>query len=155
MTSRVVVPVEILDVPIVWMYAVMNEAKTDGVTVNRSVALPSDDHDGGSRGSEPYTNFYTSPALRCSPYFPPYPRRSPSPISPNANSCLDYVLYRLHRCHHALCELVHRTSSSLQGDSLTEAWSAGSFAQRMAEAYSRKLDIINRGFGGASRNERC
>ncbi|OXG10085.1 GDSL Lipase/Acylhydrolase family protein [Cryptococcus neoformans Ze90-1] len=36
----------------------------------------------------------------------------------------------------------------LFGDSLTQAWSAGSFAQRMSEFYLRRADVINRGFGG-------
>ncbi|WVQ94350.1 hypothetical protein IAU59_001429 [Kwoniella sp. CBS 9459] len=36
----------------------------------------------------------------------------------------------------------------LFGDSLTQAFSDGSLAQRMAEYYSRRADIVNRGFGG-------
>ncbi|EIW69193.1 hypothetical protein TREMEDRAFT_31374 [Tremella mesenterica DSM 1558] len=36
----------------------------------------------------------------------------------------------------------------LFGDSLTQAWSPGSLAQRMAEHYLRRLDIVNRGYGG-------
>ncbi|WWD16797.1 hypothetical protein CI109_101229 [Kwoniella shandongensis] len=36
----------------------------------------------------------------------------------------------------------------LFGDSLTQAWSDGSLAQRTAEYYSRRLDVVNRGFGG-------
>ncbi|WRT65393.1 uncharacterized protein IL334_002336 [Kwoniella shivajii] len=36
----------------------------------------------------------------------------------------------------------------LFGDSLTQAWSDGSLSQRMAEHYSRRCDVINRGFGG-------
>ncbi|WVQ83514.1 hypothetical protein IAT38_005655 [Cryptococcus sp. DSM 104549] len=39
-------------------------------------------------------------------------------------------------------------SIMLFGDSLTQAWSAGSFAQRMSEFYLRRCDIVNRGFGG-------
>jgi hypothetical protein len=35
-----------------------------------------------------------------------------------------------------------------QGDSLTESWAAAAFAQRMSEFYNRKLDVVNRGFGG-------
>ncbi|WWC68934.1 uncharacterized protein I206_102870 [Kwoniella pini CBS 10737] len=36
----------------------------------------------------------------------------------------------------------------LFGDSLTQAWTDGSLSQRMAEYYSRRCDIVNRGFGG-------
>ncbi|KAK8861300.1 hypothetical protein IAR55_002119 [Kwoniella newhampshirensis] len=36
----------------------------------------------------------------------------------------------------------------LFGDSLTQAWSEGSLAQRMAEYYNRRIDVVNRGFGG-------
>ncbi|WWC87574.1 uncharacterized protein L201_002464 [Kwoniella dendrophila CBS 6074] len=36
----------------------------------------------------------------------------------------------------------------LFGDSLTQAWSDGSLAQRMSEYYMRRCDIVNRGFGG-------
>jgi hypothetical protein len=37
-----------------------------------------------------------------------------------------------------------------KGDSITQACSAGSFYQRTAEFYLRRLDVINRGFGGES-----
>lgn len=36
----------------------------------------------------------------------------------------------------------------LLGDSITQAWSEGSFAQRLSEYYLRRLDILNRGYGG-------
>lgn len=35
-----------------------------------------------------------------------------------------------------------------QGDSLTQAWGPGSLAQRMAEHWLRRLDVLNRGYGG-------
>ncbi|ORY27680.1 hypothetical protein BCR39DRAFT_469152 [Naematelia encephala] len=41
----------------------------------------------------------------------------------------------------------------LFGDSLTETWAAGSLAQRMAELYQGRLDVVNRGFSGA--NDAC
>ncbi|KAL7414348.1 SGNH hydrolase-type esterase domain-containing protein [Mrakia frigida] len=34
------------------------------------------------------------------------------------------------------------------GDSLTQTWEEGSLNQRLAYSYCRKLDVINRGFGG-------
>lgn len=34
------------------------------------------------------------------------------------------------------------------GDSLTQAFTPGSLAQRVAEFYLRRLDVINRGYGG-------
>ncbi|WVR09742.1 hypothetical protein IAU60_006818 [Kwoniella sp. DSM 27419] len=36
----------------------------------------------------------------------------------------------------------------LFGDSLTQAWSDGSLAQRMSEFYMRRCDVVNRGYGG-------
>lgn len=35
-----------------------------------------------------------------------------------------------------------------QGDSLTQAWTPGSLAQRMSEHWLRRLDVLNRGYGG-------
>ena len=35
-----------------------------------------------------------------------------------------------------------------QGDSITQACTAGSLFQRTAQFYLRRLDVINRGFGG-------
>jgi hypothetical protein len=35
-----------------------------------------------------------------------------------------------------------------QGDSLTQAWSDGSIAQRLSEYWLRRLDVLNRGYGG-------
>jgi hypothetical protein len=35
-----------------------------------------------------------------------------------------------------------------QGDSLTQNTDAGSFSHRMNAAYSRKFDVLNRGYGG-------
>ncbi|GMK54412.1 hypothetical protein CspeluHIS016_0109980 [Cutaneotrichosporon spelunceum] len=46
----------------------------------------------------------------------------------------------------ASCQYID--SIVLFGDSITQAWSAGSLAQRMNEYYLRRLDVINRGFGG-------
>ncbi|BEJ11224.1 hypothetical protein CspHIS471_0106460 [Cutaneotrichosporon sp. HIS471] len=46
----------------------------------------------------------------------------------------------------ASCQYID--SIILFGDSITQAWSAGSLAQRMNEYYLRRLDVINRGFGG-------
>ncbi|CDZ98401.1 Isoamyl acetate-hydrolyzing esterase [Phaffia rhodozyma] len=34
------------------------------------------------------------------------------------------------------------------GDSLTQTWDEGSLCQRLAYSYCRKLDVINRGYGG-------
>ncbi|RSH84469.1 uncharacterized protein EHS24_005990 [Apiotrichum porosum] len=36
----------------------------------------------------------------------------------------------------------------LFGDSLTQAWSEGSLAQRLSEYWLRRLDVVNRGYGG-------
>ncbi|KAI5451431.1 hypothetical protein NCC49_001737 [Naganishia albida] len=36
----------------------------------------------------------------------------------------------------------------LFGDSLTQAWSEGSLAHLMSQVYMRKMDVLNRGFGG-------
>ncbi|KLT39356.1 SGNH hydrolase [Cutaneotrichosporon oleaginosum] len=46
----------------------------------------------------------------------------------------------------ASCQYID--SVVLFGDSITQAWSDGSLAQRMSEYYLRRLDVVNRGFGG-------
>ena len=74
-------------------------------------------------------------------------------IPPITVSARHHGLFRLHRCDHALRSyllvLYHgSTLNDSQGDSLTETWAPGSFGQRMAEYYSRKCDVIVRGFGG-------
>lgn len=47
-------------------------------------------------------------------------------------------------------QLPPRRQLTDQGDSLTQASGPGSFHQRVAEYYTRKADVINRGFSGES-----
>lgn len=52
------------------------------------------------------------------------------------------AIYLLVSCGAALVQL------TWQGDSLTQAWTPGSLAQRMSEHWLRRLDVLNRGYGG-------
>ncbi len=85
----------------------------------------------------------------------------PFALSVSQSACitdLQYGIDDLHRRSGALRKATYLmngdTADGQQGDSITESWGPGGFAQRMAEYYNRKLDVINRGFGGRSTSSR-